>query len=768
MDKGENSFINKNNIFSNPLQLLHRKKKVYDTHEKEKDEEGEEEDEKKKKINNKNYGGGESNDHKMDNALITAKSVILFQLIIFFIYFFVLLVGSFNFSFKLSQAKEKHLYEYMNIIKHMSTTCEFKLYYKQSNIYNNYNNNDSNDNKEVVYKNTNNLINNNDSFMPNLNFKYYFTKGKDYEKSRQKTKKKKKKKNDSKECDNNSTCFNSDSDNNNNNIKIFICLNKQTDLFNYDINIYNILQTCKKYVIRMIHFAYNEIKNAFFSKKGNDSNSTLLDNNDLIKASSLYHHNEEIFKYIYYNTLLNKNNTYNKYYVLEQLFYHYLDNICYYHDFKNYKNVINETDVKTGEKKKTDILDDNKNYTLKLNQEISYINEKKLLKETKKLNKEDVAFLINHMHKYLNDKQLFNILHTLYFHICKKDIVLKNYEKNVIRLKKTEPVLINSVDNNKQRMDKNNEDNIKNSFLVNGMIISYDKYYDLYHMYENVQNVSLYSIFINKLRRKIKTIETLKRLNNCIKNYIINLKNIPIYFFLDDFLDTPCYIYNTVISNILRYYYNGIFLYLIIFIGCIHVFFSPFPITLVHFRRFFIYFVIIMYRVFIWYFIPSIIQYIIYKCHYFKEEKEYKHIFDYSDHVILFATLLFIITLEAKAIKHTIKHQSSSSENFHYKYNKKVCSFFLTIILYYYYMLISLFLYTSYYTAKYFHTTNEIFVAYFFSTFSIFFLFYYFLYRNYFSFYSIGITSQMNNKTNISSNSMNPTSYMYNFYNSLK
>ncbi|CRG96189.1 conserved Plasmodium protein, unknown function [Plasmodium gallinaceum] len=639
-------------------------------------------------YNEKKKASENENEDNKERKTITNKSIIFFQIFIFIIYFLVLLIGSFNFSFKLFQVREKHLYEFLNNREELF--C--KSYLKEKD-----------NNKKILYKNTNNLIDNNDTF-PYVNFKYYFTRAKYNIKEENKINKNKRQ------------------------IKIFICLNKKKN-FDYS-DFYNIFSSFKKYVTKFLSFSYNEIKNAFFRKNNN---------NYINKVMKYYAKNDLIGnKYLHYNFLLNSNDSYKNYYVnIETLFYLYLYDICYLHDFNYVKN-------QTYNLSKSYMVFDKMNEKLHIE------------------NKKDITLLINHVDKYLNDEILVNLLDKLYLDICKRENLI-NYLKNKNDKKEETDRhngsnLKSDIKNSKLAYNYNNENTLKDT--------NYNEYYILYNKIESMRNINKYNTFISRLRKKIKTINSLKSLNMCLKEYIINLKKVPLYFFLNIFYDTPCYVYNKPISNLLRNYYKGIFLYFVIFIGCIHVVFSPFPITLVHFRRFFIYFLIIMYRLFILYFIPSIIQYIIYKFHYFKEE--YIHIFDYSDHVILFSTLLFIISLESKAIQYTINHQKQSFDYFHYKYNRKLCFFFLKLILYYYYILIFFFLYTSYFTSKYFHTTNEIFVAYFFSTFSIFFFFYFFLYKNYFSFYTIGITSYIKNNSITTMNVLHSAPYLANAYNSLK
>ncbi|GAW80909.1 hypothetical protein, conserved [Plasmodium gonderi] len=639
----------------------------------------------------------------VEKITVSTRSIILFQILLFFVFFFVLLIGSFNFSFKLFQVREKHLYELLNNIKDL-TSCRLDDIYAEVREGDN----------TFFYKSQDKLINtNNDIFEENVNFKYYFTRGKHYKKTKKKMKK------------------------NNGDIKIFICLNKKKKSFYFN-NFYDIFSRCKKCIFKIFIFFFNEIRNAFFLKEFDDS--TDPESNHLLNDDYVKHNAEVISKYIYFNKHLDISNSYKKYYVnMEYLFYFYLNNICYYHDFAYFGgSVQGEHNIHILNEEKTE--------------ESFPLDERAYGKITSSLysrDKRDIIMVIKHISKYLNDEMLLNLFHKLYFDICIDGNVLSNLSKS-------------GEESNEKEINKiNNEHILKN-------IKTYEKYYNVYHKMENMKNVNRFNDFLNILRKKIRTVTILKGLNKCLTDYIKNLKKIPFYFFLDDFFDTPCYVYNKLISNILRYYYKGIFLYFIIFIGCIHVFFSPFPITLVHFRRFFIYFLIIMYRLFILYFIPSIIQYIIYKFHYFKDE-EYMHIFDYSDHVILFSTLLFITSLEAKAIEYTIKYQKVSSDYFHFKYNRRLCIFLLKLVLYYYYILIFFFLYTSYFTSKYFHTTNEIFVAYFFSTFSIFFIFYFFLYKNYFSFYSIGITSYMQkNILHAPSHTFHASPYTYNTYISMR
>ncbi|ANQ08376.1 Uncharacterized protein PCOAH_00024530 [Plasmodium coatneyi] len=529
---------------------------------------------------------GEPNGLEGEKIKISTRSIVLFQVFLFVVFFFVLLIGSFNFSFKLFQVREKHLYEVLNSIKDLSS-CGYTHYRTEA----------EEGGEPVRHENPDQLINcTNDLSNEGLNFKYYFTRGKHYKKTEKKIEKMKKKK--EKNAD----------------IKIFICLNKKKKLFHFT-NFYDAILWGKKCVLKIVTFFFNEIWNALFAKELDNSNDVVVEqflNEDYVKFGG-----EVAATYARFKKLMRVTKSYRKkYYVdMESLFYLYLDDICYYHDFA--------------------LLGGN-----------SPPHPEQQPKHSPK--RKDITLLVKHISKYLKDEVLLSMLHTLYFGICVDGTVLKN-----------------STNGGQRNVKKKNFPTSLNNGHILEDIKTYEGYYEVYHKMEKMRNASRYITFLSKIRKKIKTIASLKSLNGCFKKYIANLKTIPFYFFLDDFFDTPCYVYNELISNILRYYYKGIFLYFIILLGCIHVFFSPFPITLVHFRRFFIYFLIIMYRLFILYFIPSIIQYIIFKFHYFKEE-EHMHIFDYSDHVILFSTLLFIISLETKAIEYTIRHQKVSSDYFHF------------------------------------------------------------------------------------------------------
>ncbi|CAA9988161.1 conserved Plasmodium protein, unknown function [Plasmodium knowlesi strain H] len=645
------------------------------------------------KENGSEQNSGEPNGQEGEKIKISTRSIVLFQVLLFLLFFFVLLIGSFNFSFKLFQVREKHLYELLNNIKDL-----------QSCGYTHYRTKTEEGREPIRQENLDQLINcSNDPSNESLNFKYYFTRGKHYKKTEKKLEKMKKmkKRKEEKNAD----------------IKIFICLNKKKKLFHFT-NFYDAMLRSKKCVLKIVTFFFNEIWNALFAKELDISNH--IEEENLLNQDYVKFGGDVAATYARFNKLMRVTNSYRrKYYVdMESLFYLYLDDICYYHDFA----LLGGTPLPHDQHK---------------------------LQHSPK--KKDITLLIKHISKYLEGEVLLNMLHTLYLGICVDGAVLANSSKW----------------GEKSLKEKFSPISLNNAHILED-IKTYEGYYRVYHKMENMRNTSRYVIFLSRIKKKIKTIASLKSLNGCFKRYIANLKTIPFYFFLDNFFDTPCYVYNKLISNILRYYYKGIFLYFIILLGCIHVFFSPFPITLVHFRRFFIYFLIIMYRLFILYFIPSIIQYIIYKFHYFKDE-EHMHIFDYSDHVILFSTLLFIISLETKAIEYTIRHQKVSSDYFHFKYNRKLCVLLLKFILFYYYVLIFFFLYTSYFTSKYFHTTNEIFVAYFFSTFSIFFIFYFCLYKNYFSFYSIGITSYVHkNALHSPPHSFHASPYIYSAYASLR
>ncbi|CAI7720422.1 conserved Plasmodium protein, unknown function [Plasmodium vivax] len=668
---------------------------------------------------------GEANGLEGEKIKISTRSIVLFQVLLFLVFFFVLLIGSFNFSFKLFQVREKHLYELLDSIKDLPS-CGYAPYPTRG----------EEGEGPVRHENPEQLIDStSDLSSENLNFKYYFTRGKHYKKAEKKVTKEK----------NGSNSGGSSGGSNNGNsgnsadIKIFICLNKKKKLFQFT-NFYDALLRGKKCAFKIVTFFFNEIWNAFFAKEldsSSDGQAEQLLNGDYVKLGG-----EVAATYVRFSKLMRVTNSYRKkYYVdMESLFYLYLDDICFYHDIASLGGAPPPQQRQSQQQRQSE------------QQRHSEQSQPPQQPRTKR----DITLLVKHISKYLKDEVLLNMLHTLYLGVCVDGAVIANSSKG-------------GQKDAKKREDKRTTlPAATNNAHILENIKTYEGYYEAYHKMEAMRNASRHSIFLSRIRKKIKTIASLKSLNGCFKKYIANLKTIPFYFFLDDFFDTPCYVYNKLISNILRYYYKGIFLYFIILLGCIHVFFSPFPITLVHFRRFFIYFLIIMYRLFILYFIPSIIQYIIYKFHYFKEE-EHMHIFDYSDHVILFSTLLFIISLETKAIEYTIKHQKVSSEYFHFKYNRKLCVLLLKFILLYYYVLIFFFLYTSYFTSKYFHTTNEIFVAYFFSTFSIFFIFYFCLYKNYFSFYSIGITSYVQKDAlHAPPHSFHASPYIYSAYASLR
>lgn len=670
----------------------------------------------------------ENDTNEENQTTITNKSIILFQISLFILYFIILLIGSCNFSFKLFQAKEKHLHESVanmkapacaNILKEKLNETE--LLFKEGKIkevFYEEGNNDSNNNREhridknTVYnhdnkKGRNNELKNVNSEVENKNnrhitafFKYYFTRTKRFLKNDDKTEIETETQIKTPLQTHRRTKSEERTQTHNGPIKIFICLNSNGSI-EYR-NFYNIFFSFKGYLFRFLSFSWNEIKSVFVKKKQQEEDFLrFFDNTTNINTYIINH-------FLYYHYLLNKNKyaLLNKGYVnVEILFYMYLKNICYLHDL-NYINEKQEQHSEYG-----------------WIQQLLYYDEteSRLNWESKK----NVGFIINRINEYLKDETFLNVLNSLYIQICRNDVLWNYLKKGGV------------CNTEREAIQHNLEEDWEGKKPTD--CFSYERYYSLYNKIEHFREVNKFAIWGNMMKRKSNTVRVLKKLDDCTKRYIINLKNVPLNFFLNIFYDTPCYVYNKLITNLLSNYCKGLFLYFIIFLGCIHVFFSPFPITLVHFRRFFIYFLIIMYRLFIFYFIPSIIQYIFYK--YTNFDEELKHIFDYSDHVILFSTLLFIISLETQAIKYTINHQKQSFDNFHYKYNRNLCFIFLKLVLYYYYILIFLFLYTSYFTSKYFHTPNEIFVAYFFSTFSIFILFYFFLYKGYFSFYNLGITS---------------------------
>lgn len=687
------------------------------------------------------------NDTNGENqTTITNKSIILFQISLFILYFIILLIGSCNFSFKLFQAKEKHLHESVanmkapacaSILKEKLNQMELpfkkekikEVFYEKGSAgssisgehkidSNMLHKSEDKKGRNKEFPNENSEIENKNNRHINAFFKYYFTRTKRFLKNEDKTQKHRGTITEERTQSQTQPQTQSQTQAHNGRIKIFICLNSNGSI-EYR-NLYSIFFSFKGYLFRFLSFSWNEIKNVFVKKKQEDF-LEFFDNTTNINTYIINH-------YLYYYYLLNKNKyaRLNKGYVnVEILFYMYLKNICYLHNL-NYINEKQEQHSEYG-----------------WIQQLLYYDEaeSRLNWESKK----NVGFIINRINEYLKDETFLNVLNSLYAQICRNDFLWNYLKKGDV------------CNTEKKDAHQNLEEDRKGHKHTD--CFSYERYYNLYNRIDHFREINKFSIWENMMKRKLNTVRVLKKLDNCTKRYIINLKNVPLNFFLNIFYDTPCYVYNKLITNLLSNYCKGLFLYFIIFLGCIHVFFSPFPITLVHFRRFFIYFLIIMYRLFIFYFIPSIIQYIFYK--YTNFDEELKHIFDYSDHVILFSTLLFIISLETQAIKYTINHQKQSFDNFHYKYNRNLCFIFLKLVLYYYYMLIFLFLYTSYFTSKYFHTPNEIFVAYFFSTFSIFILFYFFLYKGYFSFYNLGITSFVCKEATVSPSAF-PTPFLSN------
>ncbi|KEG02074.1 hypothetical protein YYE_02813 [Plasmodium vinckei vinckei] len=473
MDINEKSINSKNIVHRNST---NKENKKYDRNVNGENEKGD------KKGDDDDSNNGKS----ADEVITSTKNIFLFQLFLFVLYFFVLLIGSFNFSFKLVQVKEKHLYELMQDIQNVSS-CVYSTNYTSYTDVNK---------KNIFYENTNKLIDNNDdNYLSDIKFKYYFTRGKSNKSKIKKTKQLE----------------------NNQNIKLFICLNKEKYTFSQIDNPYDIILSCKMYIYKIYTFIYNEIKNAFMYNEKHDGVGIV--HNEITKQNNFnYYKNDEVAKYSYYNYLLqNENDSYKKSYInIESLFYIYLNDICRNHNLRviTWEGNNNRHDNKVGHNEnKIGIKNTNKH------------NEDSF-KNIQNGNISDITLLINHIHKYFNEKELVNILHELYRGVCKDKNIITNYSQNP----------------NKLKVEKNQKYYISNN-------LTYEEYYDIYVKVENMRNFSKYNIFMNNLRKKMKIIENLKGLNMCKKKYVSNLKNIPLYFFLDDFLDTPCYTYNKIIKE---------------------------------------------------------------------------------------------------------------------------------------------------------------------------------------------------------------------------
>ncbi|SBS83452.1 conserved Plasmodium protein, unknown function [Plasmodium ovale curtisi] len=398
-----------------------------------------------KKSKEKEVEGNETSEQDVEKIVVSTGSVFLFQLFVFFIFFLVLLIGSFNFSFKLFQVREKHLHEFLDNIKDVST-CTYITHYRE----------DLDEKKKVHYEDDTKR-NHNDTLLPHINFKYYFTRGKHYKKIETKRGK------------------------NSKDIKIFICINKKKKFFENN-KIFDIFLRGKRCIIKIITFVCNEISNAFFSK--GEYNDGTFSHGEGFRENYLKHHSEEVAKYVYYNFLLSKNNTYKNYYLnVESLFYMYLYDICYYHDGSGTNDTLGEY---------TNWEEDN---------------------STGNRGKKDITLLIRHIDKYLNDDILLNVLQKLYIGVCMEERILKFLSK-------------------REKMEKMKKK--KGEFFLNENI-NQEEYYNLYHKIEGRKNINKYIIFMNKLKKKIRTIQVLKGLNICEKNYIRNLDKVPFYFFMDDF-----------------------------------------------------------------------------------------------------------------------------------------------------------------------------------------------------------------------------------------
>ncbi|SBT35043.1 conserved Plasmodium protein, unknown function [Plasmodium ovale wallikeri] len=375
-----------------------------------------------KKSKEKEVEGKETSEQDVEKIVVSTGSVFLFQLFVFFIFFLVLLIGSFNFSFKLFQVKEKHLHEFLDNIKDVST-CTYITHYREDL-----------DQKKKVHYEEDNKRNHNDTLLPHINFKYYFTRGKHYKKVETKRGK-----------------------------------NREYD------------------------------DGTFSHGEG-------------FRENYLKHNSEEVAKYVYYNFLLSRNNTYKNYYLnVESLFYMYLYDICYYHDGSGTNDTLGEyanweEDTHTGNR-----------------------------------GKKDIALLIRHIDKYLNDDILPNVLQKLYIGVCMEERILKFLSKR------------EKMEKKEKREKREKREKKKGDFFLNENI-NQEEYYNLYHKIEGRKNINKYIIFRNNVKKKIRTIQVLKGLNICEKNYIRNLEKVPFYFFMDDLFDTPCYIYNKIIGNILSYF----------------------------------------------------------------------------------------------------------------------------------------------------------------------------------------------------------------------
>ncbi|CAD2091386.1 conserved Plasmodium protein, unknown function [Plasmodium vinckei lentum] len=468
MDINEKSINSKNIVHRNST---NKENKKYDRNMNGENEKGEKKGE-----------DDDSNNGKSADGIITStKNIFLFQLFLFVLYFFVLLIGSFNFSFKLVQVKEKHLYELMQDTQNVSSCVYSTNYTSYADV----------NKKNIFYENTNKLIDNNDdNYLSDIKFKYYFTRGKSNKSKIKKTKQLEK----------------------NKNIKLFICLNKEKYTFSQSSNPYDIILSYKMYIYKIYTFIYNEIKNAFMYNEKHDDVD--IAHNELTKQNNFnYYKNEEVAKYSYYNYLLqNGNDSYKKSYInAESLFYIYLNDICRNHNFRviTWEGNNNRHDNKVDH-------NENKIGIKNTNKQNEYS-----FKNIQNSNISDITLLINHIHKYFNEKELVNILHEMYLGVCKDKNIIANYSKNT----------------NKLKVEKNQKDYISDN-------LTYEEYYDIYVKMENMRNFSKYNIFMNNLRKKMKIIENLKGLNMCKKKYILYIffyNNVSFIYFIFYSIDNSIY-----------------------------------------------------------------------------------------------------------------------------------------------------------------------------------------------------------------------------------
>ncbi|KAL3127108.1 hypothetical protein CHM_7g3160 [Cryptosporidium hominis] len=172
---------------------------------------------------------------------------------------------------------------------------------------------------------------------------------------------------------------------------------------------------------------------------------------------------------------------------------------------------------------------------------------------------------------------------------------------------------------------------------------------------------------------------------------------------------SPCYMFGKRLYSYILGKNSGFLGYFMVMIPWFFSILSPQPMLLVHFPRLLIYFLIAMHRVIFLHIIINI-----------AEKKLFS--FDFSDHIVLYAMYILIISIEWCAIGYNIKNK-----------------FIVSCIRGYCLSLLAIISYSSFFTALYFHFPLETLAGFIIAFFGLFGIFWMLIFLEYIDLTKIGL-----------------------------